>query len=704
MKKIIIVILFLFSLTFTFTVNAEVGYSFTETSKEERSIGFGVKLEHLQGLSTSSLNTRQRPQNINSVTVDANLSAKVINWNIQGKDNEWGLYNASKIAQDYEKHHPDKMVLAATNNWLCWTNDNNKGEVYSPCVAGGQNYRLSGNSNIIANTKDGKIIYKEGLSRADYTEFLQLYLLDNDGKKTTLGLEVTKINMAPEENEIAIIFSNNELSTKTFPGAQIYEMDAEVIKHDFNPSTGYPKERDAYARGKIVGSVDTIDFSSSYGKYYIVSKNATFNDIDKTNKVVLAQHEFLGNLANVEGAVSYFTRIVQNGIAKSSSDKAIHPRTVLAVKEDGSIILSVIDGRQEKDGMTGMDYDEMAHFYKEKYNGYNVFNLDGGGSSNIVVANGDGTFKTINSPSDGHVRGVNNAYLVVVDRVNIDLKQKDIHPNKLELAIESDPSITDVIIKCNGKDYQVSDNTCVIDGLDSLTTSTINVFYKKDGSEFLEGFVYQFDTCGTYPTIKNFEVVDKGLDYVEVLIEFDDPDSTYYYGSIFINDKEFYINSTKERVKLTGLDPAKKYEVKLFFSAVTGSTFPRKEFSSLYEVETLVPDYPIKLEIIGKSEIQIGERLRLEVTTFPVGTSSRYTWTSSNPEIISVSTSGMINGIKEGTSTISIISKEGYVASIDITVKAPEEEKKGCKKASVSNIFALITVVSLLGYLFKKNQ
>jgi exopolysaccharide biosynthesis protein len=83
-----------------------------------------------------------------------------------------------------------------------------------------------------------------------------------------------------------------------------------------------------------------------------------------------------------------------------------HPRTLLGVTKNGSLILATIDGRQP--GITvGANFHEAAQFMRW-LGARQAINLDGGGSTTMVV--GD---KVVNHPSDGVERGVGDALLVL---------------------------------------------------------------------------------------------------------------------------------------------------------------------------------------------------------------------------------------------------------------------------------------------------
>ncbi|MGN9838287.1 phosphodiester glycosidase family protein [Nonomuraea sp. H19] len=83
-----------------------------------------------------------------------------------------------------------------------------------------------------------------------------------------------------------------------------------------------------------------------------------------------------------------------------------HPRTLLGVTRNGSLILATIDGRQP--GVTvGANFVEAAQFMRW-LGARQAINLDGGGSTTMVVGG-----KLVNRPSDGAERGVGDALLVL---------------------------------------------------------------------------------------------------------------------------------------------------------------------------------------------------------------------------------------------------------------------------------------------------
>lgn len=85
----------------------------------------------------------------------------------------------------------------------------------------------------------------------------------------------------------------------------------------------------------------------------------------------------------------------------------IHPRTAIGVSQDGRYVyLLVADGRQPGTS-EGMTLIELAEWMK-RLGCWDAMNLDGGGSSTLVVKGEEGKPKILNSPSGGSQRSVGN--------------------------------------------------------------------------------------------------------------------------------------------------------------------------------------------------------------------------------------------------------------------------------------------------------
>ncbi|MGC8744608.1 MAG: phosphodiester glycosidase family protein [Verrucomicrobiia bacterium] len=118
--------------------------------------------------------------------------------------------------------------------------------------------------------------------------------------------------------------------------------------------------------------------------------------VDKNNQIKIG---FLNEQESLDCkmAVSGFSPLILNGKVLSNSNKAIHPRTAVGLnRQRNKLILLVVDGRQ-KGFSEGMSLDELAQ-YMANLNCYEALNLDGGGSSIMIVRENSGRQIVLNSP------------------------------------------------------------------------------------------------------------------------------------------------------------------------------------------------------------------------------------------------------------------------------------------------------------------
>ncbi len=104
-------------------------------------------------------------------------------------------------------------------------------------------------------------------------------------------------------------------------------------------------------------------------------------------------------VANGRAAVTKTEEQFPADIAKGRA-----PRTAIGLKDDGTWLLAVVDGRQTNS--VGMTLEELAELLV-KYGAETAVNLDGGGSSEMVV-----NHQIVNSPSDGEERPVGSGIVV----------------------------------------------------------------------------------------------------------------------------------------------------------------------------------------------------------------------------------------------------------------------------------------------------
>ncbi len=179
-----------------------------------------------------------------------------------------------------------------------------------------------------------------------------------------------------------------------------------------------------------------------------------------------------------------------------SSDR--HPRTAVGFSQDSTVLyMFVVDGRQTGFSV-GMSLYELADYMLE-WGVYNGINLDGGGSSAMVVRN-----EVKNSPSDaGGERSVANALMVVSTALTGELAHLRITPREVFL------------LKDTQKQFQVTGFDQYYNDVQVQTDQLVWTCDTSLGSITSEGlFTAGDDTCSGFVTV----VLDSVMDSVRVYV------------------------------------------------------------------------------------------------------------------------------------------------------------------------------------------
>lgn len=210
------------------------------------------------------------------------------------------------------------------------------------------------------------------------------------------------------------------------------------------------------------------------------------------------------------------------------------PRTMVGVKEDGTVMLSVIDGRRPDADLYGASMAEMCAVMTH-YGAVDAYNLDGGGSSTMVIL--DDTLRVTNTISDAFERRDANALLVVMDIPEVDLSSRIITDHSVEFMPEikalNGYSLDDLYIRLNDT-YEPLSNP-KFQNLTKEMNYAYELFHKV-------GDTYRtLYTKGVLTTAKIapvFHGISLGYRNNDVLIELHlhDPDKTFLEGQIKVGE------------------------------------------------------------------------------------------------------------------------------------------------------------------------
>ncbi|MFI2858613.1 phosphodiester glycosidase family protein [Paenibacillus sp. JSM ZJ436] len=142
---------------------------------------------------------------------------------------------------------------------------------------------------------------------------------------------------------------------------------------------------------------------------------------------------------DVTTAIGGNAMLVKDGVVQPLTDPAVHPRSAIGTKADGTVIMLVVDGRQP--GFSeGVTLAEMGQLMKDA-GAVQALNLDGGGSATMVARlPGEAARKVMNSPSDGGERKTANGLLLVNTGEEGQANQLVVEPNLERVLIGSTAS------------------------------------------------------------------------------------------------------------------------------------------------------------------------------------------------------------------------------------------------------------------------
>ncbi|SEN92987.1 Predicted protein [bacterium A37T11] len=264
--------------------------------------------------------------------------------------------------------------------------------------------RIMAGSDVIANfIRDTTIELHDGLSytKINYTNQLglpmQIFIMEADLKKPELNLQA----MSPYNDylygfqQISEMCRDNQIE-----GESIY---AGINCDFFNTSTGQCQSI-FYVNGFPIQATPVVNDRTALVVYKDKSLHMWSTATDRKIDPSQVQQAVGGGS---QWLISYGQKV-------KHTDVTIEPRTAIGFTKDQVVYSIVADGRQVElsNGMSFIQERDILY----ALNCYDAINLDGGGSSTMVLRDSSAPrgFKVQNSPSDGVERAVGNGLAFVV--------------------------------------------------------------------------------------------------------------------------------------------------------------------------------------------------------------------------------------------------------------------------------------------------
>lgn len=494
MKKIIgLLICLMLGLTFSFSFKtfAQTKLSDkTSTLDDEPTVTYvyndvSVKKQrfYTTQYNTATKNSITNPNTIS--WVDFSLTSgeyKIVTYSGKNPD-QWKQLTTKQAALEWEKDNPDWMVLAGVNGDF-FDNSSSDGNpaTYEPTgnfMTQGDMYRAekagADYRNTIGFKEDGSILVGD----PKISSSMYIRKLNSDGEVTS-EKEISKVNTTVSSTGVSLVTIDTS-SKLDFTGCNVYVCDYSINRvstHGYEFVKGAVKE----VRTDIGSNV-----KPETGTFYLVDKDGSLADFLKIGDSIKCEYKYEGEWADVKNSIGYVYQVLDNGTPISTELNVefvyyTHPRTLLGFREDGSMVMMVADGRAHSinDCRVGISLPEAGDLLKLQgcINGYN---LDGGGSTTLIVRDQYGGFVTVNTPSDGGERSDGNHVFVVAKRSGFECSATPTYHNlDVELNVKNETqfsALSNVKLSIGDATYDYQNKNQLFEGLKADTTYTVKVSY-----------------------------------------------------------------------------------------------------------------------------------------------------------------------------------------------------------------------------------
>lgn len=448
-------------------------------------------------------------QQVNKLEISNTEYCKIVPYAIL-EGASWSTSTVRNAAKDYETKNPGWKVVAAINgdffkiSSFCKASTGvtvSDGEYYKSITNHGNEY----STLAFKNSGTGKQLFQT--NALNNVPVLTIY---NDNNEVIKKINIDVVNDKPGENQIALYYNkrvNNyeqemeEVSVQNAYFVERPEIAVTSVKNSF------------YGKGVITDIITSTTLKN--GQFAIKSNNQELNNLLKKGVLIRAQYEFTDeSLKDVNSFIGFpFSLIVDGTPQWNDNDR--HPRTMIGQKEDGTIVMAVIDGRQPSQGMYGATSCEMSALMSY-YGCVDAWNLDGGGSSTMLVRkqgdwkissaykdNDDCPWYVTNSPSDASERSDGNCILIVAKVPDATITVEDIMPDTVTLNVALLSMLDkykDLYVFLNGDMQQVVNGKVTFTNLDPHTDYIAYIYAKVGDSYFNLMLESSFNTAYLKPT------------------------------------------------------------------------------------------------------------------------------------------------------------------------------------------------------------
>ena len=379
----------------------------------------------------------------------------------------------------FEKENPAWQVVAAVNGDFFNTST---GEPESPMIQQGNMLKpsklddMNGRGMVGVDDVTNKVVYHTigtAYKNAGYgtsMTFKGVYQVQVLGSHKTNAIASYDCSIGKAPTDTQLSFTTSDYGKGDYKGKTVYVVDLERYRKDTQSHNGSGRSSTYYyVYGKITKTMTgTENMKPAAGEAYIAVNNKDNAPLLKVGTYVKVQKQLIGDWKNVSNAIGFKQQLVANGnlifpkgtysryhhslkgggdpengnyycscsnmmskaeMEKWTEDIYDYPmcwkqRTAIGFKADGSCVLMTV--AKSNEGSWGATYVELGTQFKA-LGCENAFLLDGGGSSTMLIREGDSlnTVFHAENGTDGEGRVVGNTAIIAVRKDGVALPETD---------------------------------------------------------------------------------------------------------------------------------------------------------------------------------------------------------------------------------------------------------------------------------------
>jgi hypothetical protein len=515
----------------------------------------------------NTIDPRWDDQTVSVLSVGDATAIQIVAWQ-QTARTGWGSSSLRDSIEDFEAQNPGFIVVAGVNG------------DFSDVAPGTQTFQPANNfvsngdvlkKDTCAEASKGTIGFFEGhefvYGDPVATDSMYLKIYENQNYDNEAIKEKMVISSINSLSTTGIVLLNPSVSgTLDVTGYKVFKGEYTDFKESNNVyPVKQPGKLGSFLKGRIteISENTTVINDVLENEFYLLSKDGSLDGVLNVESTLKCEYELTGSFTNVPNTMGYTHQILSNGTPsyQNSTDLFInttHPRTMVGFKEDGSAVFMVVDGRGPMSAQrTGISLFEGGELLRLN-DCVTGFNLDGGGSSTMIIRNASGELVCVNTPSDGNERKVANSLLLVIQDPHIGvtgITDSSITVERTAPIVKG--SISNIQVRLDGTTVAMENDQTTFTGLQKGTEYYLSYTYDLEiHGKTLKGLsrksVITTDSRST-PVIDSFRISSSTGNSITFRYGIEDDDLRVVQAYIQYGESKFTVGTDQTTATVTDL-------------------------------------------------------------------------------------------------------------------------------------------------------